>query len=308
MVDSRFQRLRRRLADAGQSLLAFVAGNALILGLLLLAFCLIALFFVGLRAIAPASPGTQVSLSQATFRIKHHAVASAELLEHDNQLAFSSRRGAKFWAAYPNTYTPNLVDLLGRARVPTTVDAQSTKGSLADVVQFLLPILILVTLFAFFMVLVRDKGGAAFAAFSKWTGRGQKAGTGPHTFADVAGAPEALIELGEICDYLEAPARYANLGARAPKGVLLVGPPGTGKTLLARAVAGEAKANFFSLSGSEFVESLVGVGAARVRDLFRQARRAAPAIIFIDELDAVGRQRGAGMGQGHDEREQTLNQ
>jgi cell division protease FtsH len=107
---------------------------------------------------------------------------------------------------------------------------------------------------------------------------------------------------------LENPARYARLGARAPKGVLLVGPPGTGKTLLARAVAGEAKANFFNLSGSEFVESLVGVGAARVRDLFRQARGQAPAIIFVDELDAVGRQRGAGMGQGHDEREQTLNQ
>src|SRR5262249_22020308 len=115
-------------------------------------------------------------------------------------------------------------------------------------------------------------------------------------------------ELREICDYLEAPARYAQLGARAPKGVLLVGPPGTGKTLLARAVAGEAKANFFSLSGSEFVESLVGVGAARVRDLFRHARRAAPAIIFIDEPAAGGRERGAGMGQGQDEREQTLNQ
>ena len=116
------------------------------------------------------------------------------------------------------------------------------------------------------------------------------------------------VELREFVDYLEDPSKYADLGARAPKGVLLVGPPGTGKTLLARAVAGEAAANFFSISGSEFVESLVGVGAARVRDLFRQARDAAPAIIFIDELDAVGRQRGAGMGQGHDEREQTLNQ
>src|SRR5262249_16638130 len=153
------------------------------------------------------------------------------------QLAFMNRRGTQFWAAYPNTYTPTLLDLLGVEKVPTTVDAQSRKGSLAAVVQFLLPILILVTLFAFFMVLVRDKGGGAVAAFSKWSGRGQKAGSGPYTFADVAGAPEALIELGEICDYLEAPARYANLGARAPKGVLLVGPPGTGKTLLARAVA-----------------------------------------------------------------------
>ena len=188
------------------------------------------------------------------------------------------------------------------------MDTQAGKAALKATVQFLLPILILVTLFAFFMTLARDQGGAAFAAFSKWTGRGQKPGEGELTFADVAGAPEALIELREICDYLENPGRYAQLGARAPKGVLLVGPPGTGKTLLARAVAGEAAANFFSLSGSEFVESLVGVGAARVRDLFRQAREQAPAIIFIDELDAVGRQRGAGMGQGNDEREQTLNQ
>jgi cell division protease FtsH len=157
------------------------------------------------------------------------------------------------------------------------------------------------------MTLAKDQG-AAFAAFSKWTGKGKKPGEGEFTFNDVAGAPEALIELREVCDYLENPARYARLGARAPKGVMLIGPPGTGKTLLARAVAGEAQANFFSLSGSEFVESLVGVGAARVRDLFRQAREDAPAIIFIDELDAVGRQRGAGMGQGNDEREQTLNQ
>jgi len=146
------------------------------------------------------------------------------------------------------------------------------------------------------------------AAFSKWSGRKQKAGSGRFSFKDVAGSPEALIELREFVDYLDNPIKYAELGARAPKGVLLVGPPGTGKTLLARAVAGEAAANFFSISGSEFVESLVGVGAARVRDLFRQARDAAPAIIFIDEIDAVGRQRGAGMGQGHDEREQTLNQ
>jgi cell division protease FtsH len=128
------------------------------------------------------------------------------------------------------------------------------------------------------------------------------------TFADVAGAGEAVAELREIRDYLADPSKYLVVGAAAPKGVLLVGPPGTGKTLLAKAVAGEADAAFFSLSGSEFVESLVGVGAARVRDLFRKARRAAPAIIFIDELDAAGRKRGAGIGQGNDEREQTLNQ
>jgi cell division protease FtsH len=127
-------------------------------------------------------------------------------------------------------------------------------------------------------------------------------------FKDVAGVPEALEELQEVVDYLEDPTKYHQMGAHAPNGVLLVGPPGTGKTLLARAVAGEASAAFFAVSASEFVESLVGVGAARVRDLFRKAREMEPAIIFIDELDAAGRQRGAGMGQGNDEREQTLNQ
>ena len=200
--------------------------------------------------------------------------------------------GQQLWSSLPHaeSYTGTLLAQLQRAHVPTTVDPQSTKAAPHATVQFLLPILILVTLFAFFMMLARDQG-AAFAAFSKWSGSGQKPGEGTFTFADVAGAPEALVELREICDYLEHPARYARLGALAPKGILLVGPPGTGKTLLARAVAGEAQANFFSLSGSEFVESLVGVGAARMRDLFRQARDQAPAIIFIDELDAVGRQR-----------------
>ena len=178
------------------------------------------------------------------------------------------------------------------------------------VVQFLLPILLLVCLFALFMRISADDGAGGIAAFSEFTGKGRKKGKGKTeaiTFADVAGAGEAVAELREIRDYLNDPSRYLNVGAAAPKGVLLVGPPGTGKTLLAKAVAGEADASFFSLSGSDFVESLVGVGAARVRDLFAKARKAAPAIIFIDEFDAAGRKRGAGIGQGNDEREQTLN-
>ena len=128
------------------------------------------------------------------------------------------------------------------------------------------------------------------------------------TFADVAGADEEKEELREIVEFLKNPKKYNELGARIPKGVLLVGPPGTGKTLLARAVAGEAGVPFFSISGSDFVEMFVGVGASRVRDLFEQAKKNSPCIIFIDEIDAVGRQRGAGLGGGHDEREQTLNQ
>ncbi|HEV7944048.1 MAG TPA: ATP-dependent zinc metalloprotease FtsH [Solirubrobacteraceae bacterium] len=299
----------RWLRSGAAMALEAIQSSPMTTGLAATAALLLVLFFLGLSIISPHPAGKQTSLSNATALISSGQATRAVLLDQDAQLELRTSGGEELWAAYPqaDSYTGTLLTLLQQHHVVSTVDAQWGKASLRDVVQFLLPILILVTLFAFFTALARDQGGA-FAAFSKWTGRGQKPGEGEFTFADVAGAPEALIELREICDYLENPARYAQLGARAPKGVLLVGPPGTGKTLLARAVAGEAKANFFSISGSEFVESLVGVGAARVRDLFRQARNQAPAIIFVDELDAVGRQRGAGMGQGHDEREQTLNQ
>ncbi|HTC59112.1 MAG TPA: ATP-dependent zinc metalloprotease FtsH [Solirubrobacteraceae bacterium] len=302
---SRFAGLRRGAAAVS----AVLAESPLLTGLAATAVLLVILFFVGLSIIAPHSAGQQTTLTNATELISHGQATRATLLDVDAQLELRTNNGQAVWATYPHSdsYTGTLIALLQSKHVPTSVNPQSGKEILRATVQFLLPILILVTLFAFFMTLVREQG-AAFASFSKWSGSEQKAGEGRTTFADVAGAPEALIELGEVCDYLENPGRYANLGAKAPKGVILTGPPGTGKTLLARAVAGEAQANFFSLSGSEFVESLVGVGAARVRDLFRQAREAAPAIIFIDELDAIGRQRGAGMGQGNDEREQTLNQ
>ena len=218
----------------------------------------------------------------------------------------------EYWAAYPvsGAQTQGLLQTLTRAGVVVTVDQQSGKAPRAILVQFLLPILLLVCLFALFMRIGADGGAGGIAAFSEFTGKGRKKGKGTAeaiTFADVAGAGEAVAELREIRDYLNDPSRYLNVGAAAPKGVLLVGPPGTGKTLLAKAVAGEADAAFFSLSGSDFVESLVGVGAARVRDLFAKARKTAPAIIFIDEFDAAGRKRGAGIGQGNDEREQTLN-
>jgi cell division protease FtsH len=219
----------------------------------------------------------------------------------------------KLWAAYPasGAQTQQLLRELSVSGATVTVDQQSGKPTEAIIVQFLIPILLLVCLFSLFMRLGGDGGAAGgIAGFSQFTGKGRKKGKGSTektTFADVAGAGEALAELREIRDYLADPSKYLVVGAAAPKGVLLVGPPGTGKTLLAKAVAGEADAAFFSLSGSDFVESLVGVGAARVRDLFRKARKAAPAIIFIDELDAAGRKRGAGIGQGNDEREQTLN-
>jgi len=217
------------------------------------------------------------------------------------------------WSAYPasGALTDQLFKELSESGAGVTVDQQAGKETKTIIVQFLIPILLLVCLFSLFMRQGADSAAGGIAAFSQFGGKGRRKGKGTSdriTFADVAGAGEAVAELREIRDYLADPGKYLVVGAAAPKGVLLVGPPGTGKTLLAKAVAGEADAAFFSLSGSDFVESLVGVGAARVRDLFRKARKAAPAIIFIDELDAAGRKRGAGIGQGNDEREQTLNQ
>ena len=163
----------------------------------------------------------------------------------------------------------------------------------------------------FVWVLMQNRAGGGPAAMSQFTRADARLGPDkrdPVTFDDVAGADEEKAELQQIVDFLRDPKRFAAMGARVPRGVLLVGPPGTGKTLLARAVAGEADVSFFSISGSDFVELYVGVGASRVRDLFQQAKKLAPSIVFIDEIDAVGRQRGAGLGGGHDEREQTLNQ
>ena len=176
-----------------------------------------------------------------------------------------------------------------------------------EMIPFLLP-LGLVMLFWYFMMRQQTGGNSKVMSFGKSHANLVDPNKNKITFADVAGADEEKEELKEIDDFLKQPKNYIDLGARIPKGVLLVGPPGTGKTLLAKAVAGEAKVPFFSISGSDFVEMFVGVGASRVRDLFEQAKRAAPSIVFIDEIDAVGRHRGAGLGGGHDEREQTLNQ
>lgn len=162
--------------------------------------------------------------------------------------------------------------------------------------------------FIFFFVMSRAQGAGKAFSFGKSRAKLNSKETPQTKFEDVAGVDEAIEELREIKDFLVAPEKYQELGAKIPKGVLLYGPPGTGKTLLAKAVAGEASVPFYSISGSDFVEMFVGVGASRVRDLFAQARLNAPAIVFVDEIDAVGRHRGAGMGGGHDEREQTLNQ
>jgi cell division protease FtsH len=325
------------LGDFAQHARRIALRDPLALFLALASLGLAIAFATLLGDIKPSSAGVQAPLSAVQRLAKRHEIANALVLDHDSRVEVTTKssgagaaggtdatgggaggaaRGAPMllWASYPasGALTQQLLRELSDSGANVAVDQQSGKGTKTIVVQFLIPILLLVCLFSLFMRLGGEGGAAGgIAGFSQFTGKGRKKGKGTSdkiTFADVAGAGEALAELKEIRDYLADPSKYLAVGAAAPKGVLLVGPPGTGKTLLAKAVAGEADASFFTVSGSDFVESLVGVGAARVRDLFRKARKASPAIIFIDELDAAGRKRGAGIGQGNDEREQTLNQ
>jgi cell division protease FtsH len=305
------------LGDFGNGTRRLLLKNPLNTFLFFAAIFLAVAFFTLLNSIGPSSVGAQIPLSAVETLTQHKEVSKAVLLDYDNRVEITTlARAGELprleWASYPSSgsQTQALISGLSKSGATVIVDEQSGKSLRAIVVQFLIPILLLVTLFALLTRIGADGGAGGIAGFSAFTGKGKRKGKGTKdsvTFADVAGAGEAVAELREIRDYLNDPGRYLNVGAAAPKGVLLVGPPGTGKTLLAKAVAGEADASFFSLSGSDFVESLVGVGAARVRDLFAKARKAAPAIIFIDEFDAAGRKRGAGIGQGNDEREQTLN-
>ncbi|HZY57707.1 MAG TPA: ATP-dependent zinc metalloprotease FtsH, partial [Rubrobacteraceae bacterium] len=210
----------------------------------------------------------------------------------------------KFKYSYPKLY--DIADTFNDAEIPFKTAPQNT-GFWFSLLGTIGPLLIFLLLFLFLMSSMQGSGNRVMS-FGKSRARRMTKDSPKVTFADVAGADEAVQELTEIKEFLEAPQKFQKLGARIPKGALLVGPPGTGKTLLARAVAGEAGVPFFSISGSDFVEMFVGVGASRVRDLFEQAKQNSPCIIFMDEIDAVGRQRGAGLGGGHDEREQTLNQ
>ena len=203
----------------------------------------------------------------------------------------------------------NLVKTLLDNKVRVKVTPEEKPGMLASLFYSLLPVLLLIGAWFYFMRMQSGGGGKGGAfSFGKSRARLLDKDSNKVTFADVAGCDEAKEEVQEIVDYLKAPNRYQSLGGRVPRGILLAGSPGTGKTLLAKAIAGEAGVPFFSISGSDFVEMFVGVGASRVRDMFEQAKKNAPCIIFIDEIDAVGRQRGAGLGGGNDEREQTLNQ
>jgi cell division protease FtsH len=251
------------------------------------------------------SERTELDLASFQRRLDSEQVATATLLDKDHELQGTLTNGTEYSVSFPDGYTEQLTNDLIAAEVELDVDGQQT-SQWVGILFGILPFVFIA--FVLLFVLSRVQGGGRVMGFGKSRAKALSKDHPRTTFADVAGLDEAVEELQEIKDFLAAPARFEEMGARIPKGVLLFGPPGTGKTLLAKAVAGEAGVPFFSISGSDFVEMFVGVGASRVRDLFEQAKTAAPAIVFVDEIDAVGRHRGAGLGGGHDEREQTLNQ
>jgi cell division protease FtsH len=218
------------------------------------------------------------------------------------------RSGERFETFIPTIYDEDLLSDLINNNVKTIGVPPEEPSILASILISWFPMLLLIGVWIFFMRQMQGGGGKGAMSFGKSKARLMSEDQIKTTFKDVAGCDEAKEEVQELVDYLKEPSKFQKLGGKIPKGVLMVGQPGTGKTLLAKAVAGEAKVPFFAISGSDFVEMFVGVGASRVRDMFDQAKKSAPCIIFIDEIDAVGRQRGAGLGGGHDEREQTLNQ
>ncbi len=263
------------------------------------------LFYVALLlATLPDTSGKEVSFTEFSQRVNESRVQSAVLLDFDNIVLFDSD-GVEYHTRLPSNIA-TVDSALQRAvaqNVPLEVDQQRVKGLLAPF-SFIVPGLMFLAIFFLIFLLGRSGSGISRVGNRKKEGSDDKA-----TFADVAGADEAVAELREVRDFLKHPERFKAFGAEPPRGILLVGPPGTGKTLLARAVAGEAGVPFYSISGTEFVEMWVGVGAARVRELFKRVRQEAPAILFIDELDAAGRARGVGGATGGEaEREQTLNQ
>jgi cell division protease FtsH len=242
-----------------------------------------------------------------TQEIPHGEVASVDLQQKGNVLKVTrSKHGETYEIGYVDTTVPELMKELRQYGVDFNVESDKS-SALLTVLEYFLPFVLFLGLWIFILNQVQG-GGAKVMSFGKSRAKRLSADSPKITFRDVAGVDEAVEELQEIKEFLENPKKFQALGARIPTGVLLYGPPGTGKTLLARAVAGEAGVPFFSISGSDFVEMFVGVGASRVRDLFEQAKQNSPCIIFMDEIDAVGRHRGAGLGGGHDEREQTLNQ
>jgi cell division protease FtsH len=225
------------------------------------------------------------------------------------RINYGNRQPLQYYTISPETDNNTLIGILEENRVHFTAQEPKSQSLIGQLLISSFPILLLIGVWIYFMRQMQGGGGGRGAmSFGKSKARLLGEDQVGVSFADVAGIDEAKQEVAEIVDFLKDPSKFQRLGGKIPKGVLMVGPPGTGKTLLAKAIAGEAKVPFFTISGSDFVEMFVGVGASRVRDMFEQAKKQAPCIIFIDELDAVGRHRGAGLGGGHDEREQTLNQ
>jgi cell division protease FtsH len=261
---------------------------------------------------SPTDPPTYNELTAPkTGLIAQGQIEEVTINPKDNSLdvkekAANGEDGQSFTTGYPSNTEQSLVNLLDANEVKTKVNPIGG-GGILSLLTYILPFVLFLGFWIFLMNQMQG-GGSRVMNFGKSKAKRMSVDAPKITFRDVAGVDEAVQELHEIKEFLENPKKFQALGARIPKGVLLYGPPGTGKTLLARAVAGEAGVPFFSISGSDFVEMFVGVGASRVRDLFEQAKQNSPCIIFMDEIDAVGRHRGAGMGGGHDEREQTLNQ
>jgi cell division protease FtsH len=271
----------------------------------------VVLAFFAQKLIGNSSHSPHYTFGNLITQLDNGQVKSLSIHTKDNTVDVTTTSGQKYSVGYPDDYA---LPLINQAQKETTqiqggsLDVQGkTSNGWLSLLTYILPFVIFIGFWIFLMNQVQG-GGSKVMSFGKSRAKRMSVDSPKITFRDVAGVDEAVEELHEIKEFLENPKKFQALGARIPKGVLLYGPPGTGKTLLARAVAGEAGVPFFSISGSDFVEMFVGVGASRVRDLFEQAKQNSPCIIFMDEIDAVGRHRGAGLGGGHDEREQTLNQ
>ncbi|RLA32815.1 MAG: ATP-dependent zinc metalloprotease FtsH [Gammaproteobacteria bacterium] len=260
----------------------------------------------GLSGVSGPAPEKQ-DYSEFLQQVRSGSVQRVEF-DHE-RINFGSRTPLQYYTISPETDNNTLIGILDDNNVSFTAQEPESQSLIGQLLISSFPILLLIGVWIYFMRQMQGGGGGRGAmSFGKSKARLLGEDQIGVTFADVAGIDEAKEEVSEIVDFLKDPSKFQRLGGKIPKGVLMVGAPGTGKTLLARAIAGEAKVPFFTISGSDFVEMFVGVGASRVRDMFEQAKKQAPCIIFIDELDAVGRHRGAGLGGGHDEREQTLNQ
>jgi cell division protease FtsH len=266
------------------------------------------LFFIVFTYANHGNTYTTVHTSRVVSDINNGDVTYANLIDKNQTIQITTKAGDRLQASWVGNQGQELAAALQK-NLPENgynVEVPSGNGLLSVIFSFV-PYILIILIF-FFLLNQMQGGGSRVMNFGKSKAKLITKDTPKTTFADVAGADEAIEELQEIKEFLQSPGKFQAIGAKIPKGVLLYGPPGTGKTLLARAVAGEAGVPFYSISGSDFVEMFVGVGASRVRDLFEQAKANAPAIVFVDEIDAVGRHRGAGFGGGHDEREQTLNQ